>query len=187
MKMIDHLPKYAIRILMVLAMVAVVYQVIIPRTSVYFRYWLYQPKFGNYLNKRDIVLVSGEHFHLKVRNVNQRLKFSSTDYKVAFANDLGKVTAYRPGTAFIKVKVRDKVLICRVKVIKLNCSSVTLKVGESKKLNVLGNWFFESYTSSNEAVATVSKRGKVVAVSSGDAIITAKAKGKKIFCKVSVP
>ncbi len=187
MEMICHLPKGVIRFIFVLVMVILTIKIIVPRTSVYFRYWMYYPKFGNYLNVYDVVLVSGERFHLRVKNINQRLSYSSTDFKVAYANEFGQVTAYQPGTAFIEVKVKDETLVCRVKVIRLNYNKVTLKIGDSKKLNVLGNWFFESYSSSNKRVAKVSKYGTVTAVASGTASITAKAKGKTMQCMVTVP
>lgn len=187
MEIICHLSKGVARFLFVLVMVILFMKIIVPRTSVYFRYWMYYPKFGNYLNVYDVVLVSGEHFHLRVKNINQRLSYTSTDFKVAYANEFGQVTAYRPGTAYIEVKVREERLICRVKVIRLNHDEITLKIGHTKKLNVLGNWFFESYSSSDTKVAKVTKHGTVTAVASGTATITVRAKGKTMKCVVTVP
>lgn len=187
MEFINYLPKRVVRILFVLAMIAIVVQAIIPRTSLYYNYWFYRPKFGAYLNTTNIVLVSGESFYLRVRTINRRLTFSSTDFKVAYANNSGRVTAYKPGTAFIKVKMKEKTLVCRVKVIALNHKTLTLKPGESKMLNVLGCWFFESYQSSDTSIATVSKHGKVTAIKSGKTTIKATAKGRTLTCTVTVP
>ena len=54
-----------------------------------------------------------------------------------------------------------------------------LKVRKAKKKKV-------KWSSSNKAVATVSKRGKVVARSAGEAMIKAKVSGKRLYCKVYV-
>lgn len=186
MGFIVNLPKPVMRILMVLVIIVLVTKIMIPRTSLYFRYWFYTPMFGNYLNERDVVLIRGEHFYLKVKNINQRLSFVSTDFKVAYVDLLGRVTAYKPGLAYIHVKVKGKVLTCRVRVIQLNHTSIKLKVGESRDLNVKGCWFFESYDSSNEAIASVKTFGKVTAKAKGEAVITVRAKGRKMTCKVRV-
>jgi uncharacterized protein YjdB len=142
--------------------------------------------FGNYLTDRDKVLISGEHFHLGVKNINQRLSFVSTDFKVAYADITGRITAYQPGLAYIHVKVKGEVLTCRVRVIKLNHTSIKLKVGESKDLNVIGCWLLEHYKSSNKSVVKVSTFGKVTGVAKGEAVITVKAKGRTMTCKVKV-
>lgn len=171
---------------MVLVVIVLVIKIVIPRTSLYYRYWFYIPKFGNYLTVRDKVLISGEQFHLGVKNINQRLSFVSTDFKVAYADITGRVTAYQPGLAYIHVKVKGEVLTCRVRVIQLNHSSLKLKVGESSKLNVKGCWFFEHYKSSNNSIAKVSTFGKVTGLAKGEAVITVRAKGRTMTCKVKV-
>lgn len=174
------------QLLIVFVIFSIFYKFIFPRTSLYYRYVLYEPKFGVYLTERDVVMVSGESFRLGLRTVNKRMSFSSTDFKVAFVNKLGKVTAYQPGLAFIEVKVDGKVLRCRVRVIKLNYTSLNLTVDEYKRLNVKGVLLWESYESSNPSVAEVTFRGKVIAKSPGTAVITAKARGRSIECKVTV-
>lgn len=174
------------QLLIVFVIFSIFYKFILPRTSIYYRYVFYEPKIGVYLTERDVVMVSGESFRLGLRTVNKRMTFSSTDFKVAFVNKLGKVTAYQPGLAFIEVKVDGEVLRCRVRVIQLNHTSLNLTVGESKRLNIRGVLLWESYESSNPSVADVSFRGKVVAKSPGTAVITAKAKERSIECKVTV-
>lgn len=183
---IEKFPKSIMKILIVLVIMVLVAKIIIPRTSLYYRYWFFNPKFGNYLNVRDVVLISGEYFNLRVKNVNQRLSFVSTDFKVAYVNILGRVTAYQPGLAYIHVKVNGKVETCRVRVIKLNYTSLKLRVGQSKSLNVKGCLFFEHYKSSNQAVASITTLGKVTAKAKGEAIITVKARGRTMTCKVKV-
>lgn len=159
---------------------------IIPRTSIYYRAKLYYPVFGNYLNDYDLVLIKGESKRIYVKNVNVRVNYKSTDFKVAFVNDLGKVTAKRPGLCFINVHVKGKVLRCRVRVISLNYSSLKLSVGDKKWLNVRGCVLKERYYSSNTSVVKVSRFGKLTAVSKGSATITVKAYGREMKCKVVV-
>lgn len=186
MKSSGNIGPLIMQLLVVFIIFAIFYKFVIPRTSIYYSHVFYEPRIGVYLTERDVVMVSGESFRLGVRTVNKRLSFSSTDFKVAFVNKLGKVTAYQPGLAFINVKVDGKVLRCRVRVIELNYTSLNLTVGESKRLNVKGVLLWESYKSSNPSVAEVSFRGNVVAKSPGTAVITAKAKGRSIECKVTV-
>ena len=174
------------QLLIVFVIFAIFTKFNIPRTSVYYRYVFFEPKLGVYLTERDVVLESGESFRLGLRTVNKRMTFSSTDFKVAFVDKLGKVTAYQPGLAFIEVKVEGEVLRCRVRVLKLNHSSIQLKVGETKDLNIRGVILGESYESSNPSVASVNFRGKIVAKSAGNTVIKATAKGKTMECKVTV-
>lgn len=68
---------------------------------------------------------------------------------------------------------------------KLNRTSITLTVGQSKKLTV-SNAKNVKWSSSNKAVATVSKNGNVKAKKVGKATITAKVSGKSLKCKVTV-
>ena len=68
---------------------------------------------------------------------------------------------------------------------KLNRTSLTLTVGKSKKLTVR-NGKNVKWSSSNKAVATVSKNGTVKAKKVGKATIRAKVSGKNLKCKVRV-
>ena len=79
------------------------------------------------------------------------------------------------------------------KSIKLNYSSIILKVGSTKMLNASFSPSNVSnktiyWTSSNSSVATVDIRGKVTAKKAGTATITAinRSSGKKATCKVTV-
>lgn len=70
--------------------------------------------------------------------------------------------------------------------VKLNKTSVTLVVGATTKLKVTGTKKKVKWSSSKASVAKVSSGGKVTAVKAGKATITAKVKGKKYRCKVTV-
>lgn len=67
----------------------------------------------------------------------------------------------------------------------LSSSELTLAVGYSGKLTVSGDYKSIEWTSSDESVCTV-KNGKVTAVSTGKATVTAKADSCKLTCKVKV-
>lgn len=174
------------RYVLIALIVIVLLQYILPRTSIYFRTSLFQPLFGTILKEKDIILVTGESKKLYLKTINKRMSFSSTDFKVAYVNQLGIVTGSRPGLCFIKVSVDKKVLKCRIRVIELNHTSLKMTPGDHKWLNVRGCIFGESYKSSDESVVTVSFLGRVTAVSKGNAIITVKAFGRSIKCKVIV-
>lgn len=70
--------------------------------------------------------------------------------------------------------------------IKLNKSQATLEAGKTLQLKVTGTNSASSWLSSDKAVATVSQKGKVKALRSGNAIITASVNKKKYTCKVTV-
>lgn len=167
------------------ALLALLWYLVIPRTSIYFRTFFHRPYFGQ-LNEVDVVIKKGETFHLYVLGINKRAYYSSTDIKVADVNIFGRVTGYRAGTTFIKVKVDGKVLKCRVRVVELNRDKVNLTIGESYKLKVQGKILGIRWKSSNEKVATVSKKGEVTGKGSGEAIITARVLGKTLSSKVIV-
>lgn len=165
---------------------ALLLKYIIPRTSLYYRYKLFQPVFGNYLNEQQITMISGERKRIYVKNINKRMWYDSTDFKVANVNQFGIVTASKPGLSFILVKMDGKVLKCRVRVIELNLNSITLAEGKTKWLNVRGCVFLERYKSSNTTVVEVSRFGRLKAKKEGTAVITVKAYGRTMECRVTV-
>ncbi len=70
--------------------------------------------------------------------------------------------------------------------VKLSKAKKTLQSGETFQLKVSGTKKDITWKSSDPDVATVSKKGKVKAVSAGKATITAKVAGKKYTCKITV-
>ena len=74
-----------------------------------------------------------------------------------------------------------------IKKVKLSKSKITLMVGDTVKLKLKNAKAKKiKWTTSKKKVATVSKNGKVSAKKKGKSIITAKYKGKKYNCKVTV-
>lgn len=79
-------------------------------------------------------------------------------------------------------------LKCKVKVKNgavLSDDKITLKVGKNSKLKVTGVKGKVTWASSKNKIATV-KNGTVKGVKKGNAVITAKIKGKTLKCKVKV-
>ena len=70
--------------------------------------------------------------------------------------------------------------------IKLNKTSLSLNVGDAKKLKVKGTKASVTWSTSDKKVATVNKSGKVTAKSAGTCTITAKVSKKTLTCKVTV-
>lgn len=182
-----HLFEYkgGISIIYYISLFALLWYLIIPNTSLYFRNDLDTP-LSDRLQVEDLVMVKGEVFKVYVIGVNKKVKFSSTDFKVAYVNIFGKVFACRTGTAIIQAKYDDVVLKCRVRVINLNKKNLTLKEGKTFKLKVNGPKLNVKWKSTNKNVAAVSWSGKVIAVSKGSTKIIAECGGKTLICKVKV-
>ena len=146
------------------------------------------------LDKTSITMTEGDSETLSAtvypdNATNKNVSWRSSNTSVATVNN-GVVTAIKAGTATITVTTEDggKTATCQVTVkakqinvtsIKIDQNSVHLKEGESILLTVTVypsnatnknvNW-----TSSNVKVASVSSEGKVTAIKSGVATITAK-------------
>ena len=131
------------------------------------------------------------------------IKWSSSNVAVATVDLMGKVTAKSAGTAIITATSENgKTASCTVTVEKklipitevlIDKSSATLTEGDSTTLTatVLPENTTDSksvsWSSNNEAVATVSKDGTITAKSAGTAVITATStNGKTAGCTVTV-
>lgn len=73
-----------------------------------------------------------------------------------------------------------------VRALTLSQRNADLTVGSTVKLTASGGESIVSFSSSNEAVATVSADGTVKAVGEGSAVVTAKAGGLTASCSVAV-
>ncbi|MDR0232854.1 MAG: Ig-like domain-containing protein [Dysgonamonadaceae bacterium] len=118
---------------------------------------------------------------------NKNVQWSSDNESVATVDQTGKVTAIKAGTAIITVTTEDESLTanCEVTVIQpvtgitLNKNSLTLNTPLSETLvaTILPDDVSDKrieWSSSNEAIATVSANGLVTAIKAGTAIITVK-------------
>lgn len=159
-------------------------------------------------NSTVLVLKKGKTYQLKTKVTpsnasNKKVIYKSSKKSVVTVNSKGKLTAKKKGTAKITViskqnkKKKDTIKVIvgtPVTKVKLNRKSKTLDVGETFTLKATlapskASYKKVKWTSSNEAVATVSKRGIVTAKAAGTVTITAKAddgSGKKASCKITV-
>ena len=124
--------------------------------------------------------------------------FSSSSKAVATVDKNGKITAVKAGTATITAKAYNgKTTKCTVNVkaaptkVAASPASQTLGAGETLTLKTTytptAAAGAKTFSSSNNAVATVSSAGKITAVKAGTATITVKTyNGKTASCKVTV-
>ena len=152
------------------------------------------------LDKTSLSLAVGETAQLtatvKPDNATDKsVIWTSSDESVAKV-DNGRVTAVKAGNATITAKCGDKTAECAVTVtvptgsVTLDKTSLSLAVGEAVQLTATvkpdnATDKTVTWTSSDESVAKVDN-GKVTAVKSGNASITAKCGGKTAECVVTV-
>lgn len=119
---------------------------------------------------------------------DEDVTYTTSNSKIATVNESGKITAVKAGTATItaaagKTTAKYKVT---VKNPTLNAVKKTLKKGKSFTLKVTGAIGSVKYSTSKKSVATVSSKGKVTAKKKGSAVISVKANGVTLKCKVTV-
>lgn len=165
---------------------------------------------GVSLNKTSLTMFVGDEETLKPtvspsNASNQSVYWSNSDPSVAEVSATGVVTAKSVGTTTITVTTEDgsKTASCNVTVqsniiavtsVTLNKTTLSLRVGESFKLNatVMPDNATDktvSWSSLDPKVATVSNDGTVTALAAGGTVITAMAGGESATCAmvVSVP
>ena len=136
---------------------------------------------------------------------NKKLKYKTSNKKIATVNSKGKVKGIKNGTVTITVTAADgskKKATCKVgvytakiKKATVSPSKKTLNVGKTVTLKTKikspskGAVNLFTWTSSNKKVASVDAKGKVKALKAGTATITGTAADgskKKVTCKITV-
>ncbi len=131
------------------------------------------------LDSATVTLEVGDTATLTATHDSGTVEWSSSNEAVATVSQEGVVTAKAVGTATITATVGSASATCTVTVTKpadsisINPHSLSLTVGERDSLGVVHSEGTVVWTSSNEAVATVSQDGVVTAVAGGTATITA--------------
>lgn len=138
------------------------------------------------LSDASLILELGHYKTLKVYGTSSKPSWSSSNTWIASVTSSGKVTAKAAGTATITAKVNGKKLSCKLTVVRMNKKKLTLKPGQSYNLSLEGTKSTISWSSSNNKVAKVTSSGKVTAVASGTATVTASVNGKKITSQINV-
>ncbi len=159
------------------------------------------------LNRSKISIVKGSVFKLKANvypsnATNKKIKWKSSNKKVAVIDKNGKVTGKKKGVAVImaitnngksstcKVTVKNPV---RAKSVRLNKSKVTIKAGKTFRLKATikpknATNKKVTWSSKNKKIAIVDKDGNVKGLKKGvtTIVVTTKEGRKKAKCKVIV-
>ena len=140
------------------------------------------------ISKTKYTMNKGEKYTLKVSGTKKKVKWSTSNKKVATVNSKGKVTAKKKGTATITAKVGSKKYKCKITVEdpSISKTKINLENGNTYTLKVKNTKRSVKWSTSNKKIATVNSKGKVTAKKAGTVTITAKVGNKKLKCKVTV-
>ncbi len=142
------------------------------------------PKISN----KTLTVIQGESASLSMKGTYQKVKWSSSDKKVATVSEYGYVKAIKKGTATITAKVGGVKYTCKLTVENpsLSKTKLTLIEGNTFTLKLNGNTQKVKWSSSNTNVATVSGKGVVTAKSEGYTTIYATVGYKNYSCSLTV-
>ena len=140
------------------------------------------------ISKTKYTMNVGEKYTLKVKGTKKKVKWSTSNKKVATINSKGKVTAKKKGTVTITAKVSGRKYKCKIKVEKptINTKSKTMYLGNTYNLKISKTTQKVKWSTSNKKIATVDTNGIVTAKKVGTTTITAKVGNTKYKCKIKV-
>lgn len=140
------------------------------------------------INKTKKTLYVGQTYTLKIKGTNKKVKWSSSNTKIATVNSKGKVTAKKKGTVTITAKVSGKKYKCKITIEdpKINNKKYIMSVGEKYKVKVSGTSQKIKWTSDNKKIVKVDSKGNIKALNVGSTKITATVGDKILTCKVYV-
>ncbi|MCC8100135.1 MAG: Ig-like domain-containing protein, partial [Clostridiales bacterium] len=142
------------------------------------------------LDYTEITLVAGSIYELELSGANKDAAvWSTSDEAVATVTQHGTVTASGTGDCVISVKINDYEVNCDLHIPdpSLSQSTLTLTVGGTSTLTMKQTFSEEiTWTSSNNAVATVDESGVVTAVAAGTCTVSCTANGVTSTCEVTV-
>lgn len=141
-----------------------------------------------------MTMAGGDVANLKTSAVGTKVKWSSSNKKIATVKPTGnytaKVTAIKPGTTTITAKSKTQTITCTVTVTgKISKRTLALTPFQTSTLSLstYKNVGVKSWASSNKSCVKVSSGGKVTPIATGSAVITCTdKKGYKYRCAVSV-
>lgn len=140
------------------------------------------------ISKKKAAIIKGRSLTLKISGTSKKVKWSTSDKKVASVTSKGKVTGKKAGTATIKAVVNGKTYTCKVKVEapRMSKTELSVKAGKTAALKLTGTTQKITWTSSNKKIATVTSKGLVKGVKKGTCKVYASVGGVKYSCKVTV-
>lgn len=151
--------------------------------------------------KSKVTLAKGKKMTLKPVLMpvtsKEKIRYASSDKKVASVSSKGVITARRAGKATITVssgnkKYRIKVTVPKTRTSKILNVQEELKLSRGKSFSLNARVYPKNsdekltYSSSDKKIVTVSKNGKLKAMKKGTAIITVRSGKKWVKCKVTV-
>jgi hypothetical protein len=94
------------------------------------------------ISRKDLTLYAGKSYSLKINNATSKIKWSSSNKKVATVSSKGKVRGKIAGTAVITAKTGKSTMKCRVVVSSASYNGYTLTITNksSKKCKYLVIW-----------------------------------------------
>lgn len=144
------------------------------------------------INKKTATVYVNKTITLRINGEKRKVKWRSSNAKIASVNKNGVVRGKRAGKAKITGYLNGKRYVCRVTVKKkknnpkLNYSNIASSTGRVIQLKLLHCKSKVSWSSSNAKVASVSRTGKVRFKNSGVANIYAKTSKKRYKCIITV-
>lgn len=137
------------------------------------------------ISHTSVTLKQGKKKELALLNSNARVQWSSNKPQVVSVDANGVITAVKGGKAVITARTKRKEFRCKVKVVGFNTNHLTMSRGSTYTLKVK-NGTTMTWSSSNEKVAKVTKKGVVKAKKTGKAVIKCRTANRTIKCKVYV-
>lgn len=137
------------------------------------------------INYSSLELKQGKTAKLKIRDSSAKVQWTSNKPNVVTVNAKGRITAVKGGTAIITAQTKKKQFTCKVKVVGLKASTLTLNKGTTYTQKVK-NAQAVSWSSNNEKVVKVTKKGIVKAKKNGKVVIKCKTTEGTVKCKVYV-
>lgn len=144
-----------------------------------------------YISKKAVSIYKGKTYKLSMKANTQKVKWSSSNTKIAKVSSTGNVTGVKAGKTTIKATIGTKKYTSTITVknpsFTLNTSSITLNKGKTYTVKPkMAPSAKITWKSSNSAIASVSTKGVITAKKGGSAVITAKANGITRSIKVKV-
>ena len=137
------------------------------------------------LSSTSLKVVPGKTEKLRIYGRRGRKVVWTSSRPRVVSVENGKLTALKGGTSTITARVGSQKLHCKVRVVGLNTTKITLAKGDKFQLKVK-NGYRTTWTSKNKKIAKVSKNGVIKAKKSGVTAIVCRTNGRKLKCKVYV-
>lgn len=140
----------------------------------------------------NLVKGGNDEATVALTNAPANLTFVSGNTAIVTVDENGKITAVDKGNTFVTISdgtTERRVFVTVTEYTLTSDASLTLAMGETSQIAIGADpdsAFTVSYSSSDEAIATVDAEGRITAVTAGNATITATVGGKSFTIAVKV-